>query len=1061
MRSNSAALPWLDESPPGPSDTITGWLGGVESAQQPSGEAADTDGLPDWLVGATAAGIGFAAGAAANKDHEQEPKDKLTSPEEPEIEDSTALIAEFDQEFTQDIDGGSMVEAPDWLSDLETAEALDTEPGGTGEAEAAEIPDWLVGAAAAQGVSDLLDSRETAEEDALAAEEMMPEPAGLESALMDEPDELPDWMTAAAPEDEFETELSDELPDWLAEAQPTPELLEALELSGGEDQLEPEVADEAAQSDAVVEQVEPDLDDSKKPGWLAGAAAGAVVAAAAMAGSEDETPEPADLQPEVGEPEMVAALSAQSDLVAEPDLPGLDEPFAEIEEAVSPEEEEAAFAWLEGLAAKQGTSEALFLSPDERLDEPPDWVQMEAALAAGALALDGEAEQALQAEETVEIEQVLAEEPTEMEALTDATAAIPEMFAQDEAEEAIQELPVEEPSLEDLEALAAELVEGDIPADAVSMEDLLEDTSSEEFLPDWLRAAGPESEVAQARAELDEETEIHAWLSQVDQPAEMTGEITGAIEISETGDEGALDWLPELPDEVDLSEVLAEEGEDQVLSDWLSRMPAEAAAVQAAVEDEQAGQTDDEQPERHDIPAWMVGAAAATIALGREAEDEQAAASAEAEPVDALPEWLEGPEPETDETQEVISAEIFDAGEQEFSPEDTQPTAVAAVVGVEPATAESAVQGLEEILEADSDLAGEVTAEEVKEELSDEDEAFAWLESLAVKQGASEALLLDPDERREEPPEWVLEESLHADEPVEIVERGEQFELAEDETADRAELLEEISQVKEAEDDDLPEWLIGAGAAAGAAAAAMLVGDEDEPEGAVAADMVLETPAADLPDIEAEIDELIPADELPELPDWLADLEPGSVEEGEWLPEMAGVATISAIDEELQITPLDINKASLIEIERLPGVGFRRAQSVIEYRQEHGAFESLDELEAVEGFDSEMVEELVPYLHVTGSAKTEESFQEEIEVDLLIEARAAIYKADISAALDNYQSLIEKRQSLPEVVKDLEEALYTHPVDVSIWMTLGDAQMRAGQLHKALESYNKAEELLV
>ena len=41
----------------------------------------------------------------------------------------------------------------------------------------------------------------------------------------------------------------------------------------------------------------------------------------------------------------------------------------------------------------------------------------------------------------------------------------------------------------------------------------------------------------------------------------------------------------------------------------------------------------------------------------------------------------------------------------------------------------------------------------------EDDEAFAWLENLAARQGADEALLLSPDERRETPPEWILTEA--------------------------------------------------------------------------------------------------------------------------------------------------------------------------------------------------------------------------------------------------------------------------------------------------------------
>lgn len=53
------------------------------------------------------------------------------------------------------------------------------------------------------------------------------------------------------------------------------------------------------------------------------------------------------------------------------------------------------------------------------------------------------------------------------------------------------------------------------------------------------------------------------------------------------------------------------------------------------------------------------------------------------------------------------------------------------------------------------------------EKLGDEDATFAWLESLAAKQGASEeTLLTKPEERQEDLPEWIREE-LPAEEDIE------------------------------------------------------------------------------------------------------------------------------------------------------------------------------------------------------------------------------------------------------------------------------------------------------
>ena len=48
----------------------------------------------------------------------------------------------------------------------------------------------------------------------------------------------------------------------------------------------------------------------------------------------------------------------------------------------------------------------------------------------------------------------------------------------------------------------------------------------------------------------------------------------------------------------------------------------------------------------------------------------------------------------------------------------------------------------------------------------------------------------------------------------------------------------------------------------------------------------------------------------------------------------------------------------------------------------------------------------------------------------------------------------------PDVIRDLRDALYRYPVEVSIWQALGDAYMRANRLQDALDAYTKAEELL-
>ena len=61
---------------------------------------------------------------------------------------------------------------------------------------------------------------------------------------------------------------------------------------------------------------------------------------------------------------------------------------------------------------------------------------------------------------------------------------------------------------------------------------------------------------------------------------------------------------------------------------------------------------------------------------------------------------------------------------------------------------------------------------------------------------------------------------------------------------------------------------------------------------------------------------------------------------------------------------IDLNTAGVADLERLPGVGSTRAQAIVEYRQEHGAFRSVDDLLKVDGIGPGILEKVRPYVSV-------------------------------------------------------------------------------------------------
>ena len=229
-------------------------------------------------------------------------------------------------------------------------------------------------------------------------------------------EELPDWINqigtsalpASSPEEQRDDSKSSQQPDWMkqsdqAPAQPGDEMPDWLKGLGASEQPAQLASEEPDWLKALGSEVEsaPSAAPSGEPDWLS------------QLGSETKETEEFDfLNQPMGNLDTSSSapsdLSFLDELTSQPETTPATPPTEEFdflnelaqegeqlapssasEEAktvaaaagalgalgMSEEEQDDSFAWLENLAAKQGATEGLLTTPEERLEQEPDWIK--------------------------------------------------------------------------------------------------------------------------------------------------------------------------------------------------------------------------------------------------------------------------------------------------------------------------------------------------------------------------------------------------------------------------------------------------------------------------------------------------------------------------------------------------------------------------------------------------------------------------------------------------------------------------------------------------------------
>jgi len=735
---------------------------------------------------------------------------------------------------------------PDWLKNMTESQMS---PGGTSDFPSAPVPTddvqgWLSSAATAP-----------AESQPSAAGEL---PDWLKGASPETPvsstgEEVPDWlksMTASPsePEPQATTSSTGDLPDWLKESvepQPASEAPAWLKEEAAPEPPPQAAVPQPAQQESAGEEI-PDF--MKQMGWTLRDPSKPleepnVFAEEPTAGTPSEEAAPAQipdwlqsLKPQQQEEAKLQASGESPDWLRSA-IEGEAAPAAPTAQAAAPmptsqetsavpASEDDALAWLESLAARQGApADELVSTPQARKTVSTDWLRQ-------PITEEAPDKPSAPVEEAVPewLRPPAEEEPKDQAAQVEVPPTTPPPSAASAPTS-------EEDALAWLESLAArqgapadELVSS-AKGSAVETPDWLKQDQEEETpvaqpqdeIPDWLKEPTPAPGDTIVAFLKDKQTsalppkppslEESARISKIGSPdwatqlSEQQGEVP-APRISTIGT--SPEWLNELSGEPSAAQQ-PPPAQEPSLEDWLK---------EGREEEQPPATTPSPSTEEGDALAWLESLAARQGAKPEElvssvetrttetpdwvkksAAEEKPFTPAKTETPEEKPAWLRQMEAESDYYEASRTAPTKPPPE---TPEWLKPLE-------EPAPPVPADDSLD-WLKPPQKESKPATPPSTLTTPQGEEDALAWLESLAERQGAKpEELVSSVKERDLETPEWVKQSSIQEPPPPvpsPVEDKPDWLKQMEAESdAYESTLAKPATKPKESIEEDIPEWL--------------------------------------------------------------------------------------------------------------------------------------------------------------------------------------------------------------------------------------------------------------